>query len=46
MAKEFIVDLKDVAEENNSLLRESLASSLEKMMAAPSDAPTTEEPLP
>ncbi len=49
MAKEFIVDLKDVAEENNTLLRESLTSSLEKMMSGiaepAADAPA-EEPAP
>ena len=35
LASEFTSDLKGVSEENASLLRESLSSSLEKMFAAP-----------
>ncbi len=35
LATEFTSDLKNVAEENQNLLRESLSSSLEKMFAAP-----------
>ena len=35
LALEFTSDLTGVAEENASLLRESLSSSLEKMFAAP-----------
>ena len=35
LASEFTSDLKNVAEENQNLLRESLSSSLEKMFAAP-----------
>ena len=35
LAAEFTSDLKGVSEENASLLRESLSSSLEKMFAAP-----------
>ena len=35
LAKEWVSDLNGVSEENASLLRESLSSSLEKMFAAP-----------
>ena len=35
LASEFTSDLKGVGEENASLLRESLSSSLEKMFSAP-----------
>jgi hypothetical protein len=54
LAKEWKVDLSNIAEENSTLLRESLASSLEAMFTedlrpsgySDSDSEPAEEPAP